>query len=169
MVVLAYDDVLHHAVLVDTTEKAVVLALSIVAIVGVVNALDGVVITVERAVKPKGNLGNLRVAILADGWKLDGACSRATKVDVVHHLEILARALMVSGAALRHFGKIVSGLDLVRVGFGARARQSPRGWLCCGICLSHGYHGGDAKKDKSKNLLHKLIFNGYYWRMSDII
>ncbi len=143
MVVSAYDYVFHHAVLVNATEKAVVFALSIVAIVGVVNALDGVVITVERAVKPKGNLGNLRVAILADGWKLYGARGFAAKVDVVHHLEILARALMVSGAALRHFGKIVSGLDLVRIGLGARAKQSPRGWLCCG-CLSHGCHGADA-------------------------
>ena len=61
MVVLAHDDVLHHAVLIDATEKTIILAIGIIAVVGMVNALDGMVVTIKRAVKSISNIGNLRI------------------------------------------------------------------------------------------------------------
>ena len=67
MVVLAEDDVLHHAVLVYTSEQGVILTFGIIAVLGVIDAADGVSVAVKRSVKAIGYLCNLGVAVLAYG------------------------------------------------------------------------------------------------------
>ena len=71
MVVLAEDNVLHHAVLVYASEQGVILTFSIIAVLGVIDAADGVSVAVKRSVKAIGYLSDLGIAVLTDGRQLD--------------------------------------------------------------------------------------------------
>ena len=125
MVVLAEDDVLHHAVLVDTSEQGVILTFGIIAALGVINAADGVSVAVKRSVKAIGYLGNLGVAVLTDGRQLRRARFRTAEVDVVSHLKVLARSLVVCVAVVCHCSEVGCCADDVRVCLRAGAVKTP--------------------------------------------
>ena len=140
VVVLAENDVLHHTVLVDTSEQTVILTFSIIAVLGVINATDGVSVAVKRSVKAIGYLSNLGVAVLTDGRQLCRAVGSASEVDVVGHLEILARSLVVGVAVLCHSLEVGCCADEVWVGFCASAGKSPGVCHCRAIAVIAAMH-----------------------------
>ena len=158
MVVLAEDDVLNDTVLVDTTKQCVVLAGGIVVALGVVDAADGMVVAIERAVEAISYLGNLGVAVLANGRQLNGFVCRTAEVDVVSHLEVLASSFVVGVAILGHCFEIGCCADDVRVALCTRTFKSPAVRYCRAIALCHNCHRCYASEDECKDFLHILIF-----------
>ena len=125
MVVLAEDDVFHHAVLVNASEQGVILTFGIIAVLGVIDAADGVSVAVKGSVKAIGYLCNLGVAVLADGRQLRRVGFRAAEVDVVSHLKVLARSLVVCVAVVCHCSEVGCSADDVRVCLCTGAVKTP--------------------------------------------
>ena len=157
VVVLAENDVLHHTVLVDASEQGVILTFSIIAVLGVIYAADGVAVAVKRSVKAIGYLCNLGVAVLAYGRQLYGTFGSASEVDVVGHLEILARSLVLGIAVLCHCLEVGCCAYEIWVGCCASAGKSPCFAYCRAVALCHGCHRCYACEDKSKDFLHIIV------------